>query len=99
MCLIRNYKLLHLGFISVLGSEHSCTSVELKNLTFNTSNNNFIYFNTQFHNASCINTLIFAISQHATHFFTNFFISSSLPQSPISDKIIIFYAFPVTVNG
>ena len=36
--------------------------VELKILTFNSSKSYFIYFNTQFHNTSYINGLIFTIS-------------------------------------
>ena len=63
------------------------TLVQLKILAFNIVKSYFIYFNTQFHNTLCINSLIFSISQILLIFF-------SLPlfhETQLSDKIIFFF--------
>ena len=62
--------------------------VKVKILTFNISKTHFTYFNTLFHNLLCINSLIFFTSKpNIVQFFTNFFLTSSLPQKPTNPPI------------
>ena len=83
-----HFHLLHgLHFLLLL---RASTLVKLEILAFNTVKSYFIYFNTQFHNTLCINSLIFFISQILFIFLLIFFSLPLCHETQLSDKFFFF---------